>query len=296
MKKCLIKIVFIFVILFSSFIYSIKWLDSINFSIDTQVLDILIKNSSSMNKENLIINSIVRTITDDRYNPVSIILNKYPKKNEELVENMVAVYEKEPVVYIYNTHQGEKYNALNNINLNFSVLDAGFLLQEELLKYDIYSIVEKGSIKDILDTNNWKYASSYKVSRMYLENAKKKNSSLLYFVDLHRDSVSKKISTITINGKSYAKTMFLLGLENANYKENEKIIKKLDNWLDINYPGLSRGIYKKSGKGVNGVYNQDFSKNCILIEVGGSENTTEEVANSIEVIAQMLNYYLGDSL
>jgi hypothetical protein len=30
--------------------------------------------------------------------------------------------------------------------------------------------------------------------------------------------------------------------------------------------------------------------------VGGSENTTEEVANSIEVIAQMLNYYLGDSL
>jgi stage II sporulation protein P len=131
---------------------------------------------------------------------------------------------------------------------------------------------------------------------MYLENAKKKNSSLLYFVDLHRDSVSKKISTITINGKSYAKTMFLLGLENANYKENEKIIKKLDNWLDINYPGLSRGIYKKSGKGVNGVYNQDFSKNCILIEVGGSENTTEEVANSIEVIAQMLNYYLGDSL
>ncbi|MBR2828185.1 MAG: stage II sporulation protein P [Bacilli bacterium] len=40
-------------------------------------------------------------------------------------------------------------------------------------------------------------------------------------------------------------------------------------------------MYKKSGPGVNGVYNQDFHKNTILIEVGGYENTTTEVLNSL---------------
>ena len=42
---------------------------------------------------------------------------------------------------------------------------------------------------------------------------------------------------------------------------------------------------------MNGVYNQDFSKNCILIEVGSEENTYEEVTNTIEVIGQMLYLY-----
>ena len=79
-------------------------------------------------------------------------------------------------------------------------------------------------------------------------------------------------------------------------KENpEKNIIKLENWLEKNYPGISRGIYRKKGKGVNGVYNQDFSENCFLIEVGGEENNYEEVENTLDVIAEMLNYYLEDN-
>ena len=89
--------------------------------------------------------------------------------------------------------------------------------------------------------------------------------------------------------------MLLLGLENDNYKENEKNIIKLEEWLETNYKGISRGIYRKKGKGVNGIYNQDFSSNCFLIEVGGEENTFEEVENTIDVIAEMLNYYIGEN-
>ena len=131
---------------------------------------------------------------------------------------------------------------------------------------------------------------------MYLEKAKKDYSDLKYYVDIHRDSVSKKISTISINGKNYARTMFLLGLENTNYKSNQVFMEKLEKWLNINYPGLSRGIYEKKGKGVNGVYNQDFSSNCILIEVGGEENTYEEVTNTMDVIAQMFYEYMKEEL
>lgn len=304
MRKKIIKITFLFVFLLLSFIYSVKWLDSINIKLDSETLDVLIQNSNNLNRENIVINSIIRTITDSRYDPVSVILNKYSSisSREEFFDDdfnnndSVVVIENKPVVYIYNTHQTEKYSSSQPVNVNFSVLDASYLLQEELKKYDINSIVESGSIKDILDTNNWKYASSYKVSRMYLENAKKKNSSLEYFIDLHRDSVNKSISTVTINGKKYARTMFLLGLENPSYASNQKVLESLENWLDINYQGLSRGIYEKKGAGVNGIYNQDFSSNCILIEVGGSENTTEEVYNTIEVLAKMLDEYMGDKI
>jgi len=301
MKKNILKFLFSISIILISFIYTIKWLDDINLQLDEETIDILIKSSSNLNKENKIVNSIVTTITENNYmNPVNIMLKKYSSvKEEPKIETLipsVSPIEKKPIVYIYNTHQTEKYSSVSDtINLNFSVLDASFLLKEELKKYNIESIVEKGSIKDILDTNNWNYASSYKVSRMYLENAIKKNSSLKYFIDLHRDSVSKKISTVEINGKKYAKTMFLLGLENDDYKENQKILEKLELWLDVNYPGLSRGIYEKKGAGVNGVYNQDFSENCILIEVGGEENNTEEVSNTIEVIAKMFDEYIGEN-
>lgn len=306
MKKVIIKILFICTLLIGSFVYTIKWLDSININLDSKTLDILISNSNNQSGENLIINTIVHSITKNNYlNPVTVILNKYSTNtnnninhvdntNNEDETEVIAPIEEAPLIYIYNTHQTEKYSSTQPVNVSFSVLDASYLLQKELKKYNISSIVENGSIKDILSTNNWNYASSYKVSRMYLESAKKNNASLKYFIDLHRDSVNKKISTVTINGKSYARTMFLLGLENSNYSNNEKVLNDLENWLDKNYPGLSRGIYKKEGPGVNGVYNQDFSSNCILIEIGGQENTTEEVTNTVEVIARMLYEYIGD--
>ena len=43
---------------------------------------------------------------------------------------------------------------------------------------------------------------------------------------------------------------------------------------------MSKGIYQKEGRGVNGVYNQDNSKYTILVEIGGVENTIDEVLNS----------------
>ena len=128
-----------------------------------------------------------------------------------------------------------------------------------------------------------------------MEDAKEKNPSLKYFIDLHRDSVSKNISTATINGKSYAKILFIVGLENPNYQGNLTVTTTINNMLEENYPGITRGIYKKEGKGVNGVYNQDFDQNTILFEVGGPENTIQEVLNSADAIATVLAEYIeGD--
>ena len=173
-------------------------------------------------------------------------------------------------------------------------MTTSYMLKEQLEKYDIFSIVEESSVNNVLNKNKWRYGYSYKVTRTFLEEASKKNPSLKFYIDVHRDSVSKKISTVEINGKTYAKIMLLLGLENKKYNDNLKMIEYINNEVNKRYPGLSRGIYKKSGPGVNGVYNQDFSKNCILIEFGGQYNTLNEVYNTVEVVAKILSEYIGD--
>ncbi len=300
MNRKMIKVFFFFALAFISLIYSLKWIDSFDIIIDEETLNILLDSSGNVSRENKLINEFVTRIkSTDLVNPVSFVMSNYDISKKEIKEdNDVSVFEEKfsPVVYIYNTHQKEKYSSTKEINIDYSVLDASFLLQNELKKYGIDSIVENASISDVLDTNNWNYASSYKVSRMFMEKRKEEYPSLKYYIDLHRDSVNKNISTVVINGKKYAKTMFLLGLENEKYKLNENLMVKFENYLEVNYKGLSRGIYRKKGKGVNGIYNQDFSSFCILIEVGGEENTFDEVANTINVIAEMINAYIGGNL
>ncbi len=304
MKKILIKLFIIIIFFIISFIYTVNYLDDIKLDLDKETIDILLESSNNIDNKNRIVNGLINTVKKaEIVNPVSSIINYYNKENQSLIVKAIKEEKEDnvnqinkPTVYIYNTHQTEKYVSTKDININYSVLDASFYLQKRLKTYNIESIVETSSIQDVLNTNNWNYASSYRVSRMYLEKRKKENKSLILYIDLHRDSVNKNISTVKINNKQYARTMFLLGLENENYKENKVILDKLENWLNDNYKGISRGIYEKKGKGVNGIYNQDFSTNCILIEIGGEENTYEEVENTIDIIAEMIQSNFGDKL
>ena len=203
----------------------------------------------------------------------------------------------EPIVYLYNTHQLEEYKQENqeSYNVTPNVMMLSYIVREKLNDKGIPTIVEENDVSAFLQANNWSYASSYKVTKLLMEDAKTKNPTLKYFIDLHRDSVSKSISTATINGKNYAKVLFIIGLENPNYQENLTVTTTINNMLEEKYPGITRGIYKKEGKGVNGVYNQDFDKNTILFEVGGPENTIEEVLNTADAISTVLAEYIkGD--
>lgn len=302
MKHKITKIIIFILVIGISFFYTIKWLSKREISLDNYTIELLLESSNNLEPKNRLINTIVTAIKEsDKLNPVSYVIKDYDERdsNEEIIEVVSTKIEEKnqnPIIYIYNTHQGEKYSSPKEININYSVMDASLNLQQKLKKYNIDSFVETLSVQDVLNTNNWNYASSYRVTKSFMEQRKKENPYFMYYIDLHRDSVNKNISTVEINGIKYAKTLFLLGLENPNYKENEKEIEKLDKWLNDNYKGLSRGIYKKKGRGVNGVYNQDFSKFCFLIEVGGEENTYEEVDNTLNVIALMLNNYIGGKL
>lgn len=295
---------------FFTFIYTIKELDKINYDVDDSVTVSLISGSNSYQSYSLLEKFVHLVLELDLVSPSKLISNSssmFLEANSFLEDEFVIEIEKEtikeeennmlekkePIIYIYNTHQREKYQSGSN-NLTPSVLGAAKLLKNEFEKLGILSVVELTDVTEILNVNSWNYASSYKVTRMLLEQSRKDYKKLEYYIDLHRDSVSKTISTVKINGENYARILFVLGLENENYNKNLAFMERLEKIFNKEYPGLSRGIYKKQGAGVNGVYNQDFDPNCILLEVGGEKNTMDEVENTIRAIAFVFNKYLKE--
>lgn len=203
---------------------------------------------------------------------------------------------KDPTVYIFNSHQTEGYRSdfAETFNINNTVYIASHILKEYLNDLGISAIVEENSIVDVLNTNGWKYNNSYKASRILMEQAKKDHPSLNFFIDLHRDAASYERTMVEIDGKKYAKIMFVVGLKHENYAPNLELANILNEKIVGINENLSRGVLQKDNSGANGIYNQDFDPNTILIEVGGQYNYIEEVNNTLKVFASILyDYFKG---
>ena len=211
------------------------------------------------------------------------------KKSE--TNKKIETKKENPTIYIYNTHQTEEYKPTSYLeySVNPNVLMASYILEEQLSKKGHVVLVEEESVSKLRTTLGLNYAGSYKVTRSMMENAKKNNPTLKYYIDLHRDSLTRDKTTLTVDGKSYAKILFIVGLENTSYQENLDFTNKISDLLNQKVKGLSKGIYKKEGPLVNGVYNQDFSNRVILIELGGNENTIDEVYRSLIVLGEVLD-------
>ena len=197
-------------------------------------------------------------------------------------------YDSAPLVYIYNTHDTEEYSD------GYSVFDASFYLRDKLKDFGINSIVEENRTSDIRNSNGWNYNLSYKASRINLERVKSENPSVKIFIDLHRDSVGRSSTVASINDESFAKVLFVVGQEHQNYLDNLFFTQSIDDSISNMYPGLSKGILEKSGPGVNGIYNQDIDSSVILMEVGGCENSSLEVKNTLGVVANILKEKLNE--
>ena len=289
-KKKYIKLIFIFFFFFSYvFVLNYVKLKRLEYS----VLD------SNVNYVNFNISTYVKNKARSIINNPVLLLNIKSTNNNNVIEekdkNIVNVVTKttinnevkasEPLIYIYNTHQTEEYD-------NYNVCDAAKRLSDKLNNSEFTSIYEEKSVKVFLDNNNYKYYKSYQGSRTYINEAINAYPSLKYFFDIHRDSVFKEKSTINVNGISYAKILLIVGLDNPNNANNLNNANKLNSIILSKVNGISRGVITKGGKGVNGVYNQDISENVFLIEVGGVNNTKEEVDNTIDVINESIIEYI----
>jgi len=276
-----------FIFVFLSFYVFLNYIFS-----DTNLLnnilfnDLSIINSKNSNEALKEINNIVIRKQNEK---LIKMLTLY-ENNESIKVNLVIP--DEPLIYIYNTHDKESYanpdSSLYNIDCN--VKTASYILQDKLLEYNITSIVEERSPTNEVSKNKQDYPYTYSYSRKYLEEAIKRYPSIKIFIDLHRDGVSKEVSTTVINGKNYAKLMFFLGLGHEKSDQNKILVKALESIIEKKYDGILRNTFIRP----NDSYNQDLSPNSFLLEVGGNYNTIEEVYNSLDVLAYALYTYLGD--
>lgn len=237
--------------------------------------------------------------------PVTILDNIFHlKQNKEeikpigYVENPnidTSKIEKDPEVFIYNTHQGETYEGkgLEEYNISPGVMMASYLLQKKLLESNVKAIVMEENLIDYMNINNMNHAKSYTASRKFLEEALKNNPKLKLIIDIHRDSLPKEKSTVTINNKPCAKILFVIGEEYETYNNNLSMTNTINGKIKEKYPELTRGIITKGGAGNNGVYNQDLSDKITLMEVGADKNTIEEVNNTIDLIGPIIGEYIN---
>ena len=126
---------------------------------------------------------------------VVILLNlPFQKVYSENVENIVSSLTTTDVkkqsngksIYIYNTHQGEKY-ASNSVKEGSKYLmqlleQRGYSVDYETTDFELYKM-----------KNHIDYAYSYTVSKKYLNNALKDHGGYDLVIDFHRDSIKKSL-------------------------------------------------------------------------------------------------------
>ncbi len=223
-------------------------------------------------------------------------LFNYENSLTEYVEDPNPIKIEKPLIYIYNTHQLEEYDmkTLYDYSIKPNVMIASYILKEKFNELGIPSVVETANIKKYLQDNHLKYNFSYVASRYFAEITLSKNKTIKYMIDVHRDSTRIDKTLYENNGHQYARIMFVVGLEHVNYKKNLDLAITLNELIESEYSGISRGVLKKSKKTGNGIYNQDLSPNSILIEIGGVDNTIEQVYNTCEILVKKISEFIKE--
>lgn len=273
-----------------------------NINVNDSIIKTFLNSSNyyTYNKHNSIFKTFYNYINNKLFNTPENIIKTQIMYSGNISNNKYQNFKyskSNPIdVYIYNSHQNESYSKeyLEDYNIVPNVLMASHMLKEKLDNLNINTIVEENDFSSYMKKNNLNYNQSYIVSRVFLKEAYEKNKSAKLFIDLHRDAAPRDSTYINIDGKDYAKILFVVGLEYNTYKENLEVATKINNIILKKYPTLSRGIMKKEGYGVNGVYNQDIGPNIILIEIGGNNNNIDEVNNTLDIIANAIGEYINE--
>ncbi len=127
----------------------------------------------------------------------------------------------------------------------------------------------------------------------------KENPSIELAIDIHRDGIEPDPQLVNyINGKPYAKFMFVNGLSAINDGGKVTEIESLKNPnLDTNlalsfnmqmaankyFPDSTRKMYLKTYR-----FSTFMLPKSLLVEIGCQYNTKEEAFNSMEILAYLI--------
>lgn len=121
----------------------------------------------------------------------------------------------------------------------------------------------------------------------------RRHPTVKIMIDLHRDAPARDVTTAVIKGVSTATICVIVGtdrlLDNPRWQANYDFARRLVATMEQNYPGLSRGILVRDER-----YNQHVMDRTILLEVGGQENTLEEVFAAVHDLGDVLSQIVAE--
>lgn len=192
---------------------------------------------------------------------------------------------------LFHTHGTEAFASYKDTNYrttdeNNNVTGVGNRIAANIEGYGI-------NVKHLKDYNdypnyNLSYTNSNAAVKPHLSNTKK---NLL--IDLHRDGADEnssyerflsRVSTTEINNKTAATITLVVGDKNGNFTELQKIAQTVYDISEELYPGLCRGIIVREGA----YFNQYLSDYALLVEIGSTLNTLEEVNYTADLISEIL--------
>lgn len=236
--------------------------------------------------------------------PLEIVLQKREAINEDDQDQVTPLNDKEKVVFLYSSHNRESFlpHLPNETNVNHAYHDEVNITKVSkkiahlLENVGIGSVFDETDFMKELEDRGWKYGRSYDVSREVVKEAMATHEDLVYLFDIHRDSLRRDLTTVDINGQTYASLLFVIGAEHKDYEKNLQLATTLHERLNEAYPNISRGVITKEGANANGIYNQDLNSGAILIEFGGYENTLDEMYTSAEAFVDIFYQYYTNSI
>lgn len=191
--------------------------------------------------------------------------------SQEAYQPMVKAASGKVAVYDDKTNI---YNLQDAISKHFSMNG----IQTDVLDVDVMKVMK---------SEGKTFPQAYNTVRPYLSSRLQEQSYNL-IIDLHRDSAKRDATTTMYNNQSYARIAIVVGAEHKNYRWNTAYAESLSAAMNDIVPKVSRGVISKSGDNVDGRYNQDLAKEMILIELGGIDNTEDELNRTIAVIGKAI--------
>lgn len=230
----------------------------------------------------------------DEFSPLEITeppnTDPKDKPSQEPVVNKIS--STTPLIAFYNTHTSETYQLTDGVTHIKGKAGGISIVAKEMEKVieDKYKIAAVYS--PIL--HDLSYNKSYVESEKTVKQLLKDNPELEMLFDIHRDAqVSRERSVTKINGKNVAKIAIIVGsnarVNHPKWRENLDFARKIAAKMDSMYPGLSRGISTTQWR-----FNQQYSTRSILVEIGSTQNTTDEAVESARLFADVVVAVLND--
>ncbi len=202
-----------------------------------------------------------------------------------------------PEVLIVHTHTTESFTDSGKTKYSSADSDRSTDNSKNMVAVGevIRGILEENGISTIHDTTVHDYPSysgAYTRSMSTIKNNLKKYPSIKVVLDVHRDGIIQEDGTkvkvlAEVSGEAAAQCMFVVGsnaqLTHDGWKDNMRLAAKLQNYANINYPGLMRPIIVRKER-----FNQQVTSGSVIIEVGSNGNTLEEAKNGAKYMAKTL--------